>query len=58
MATDYTKTLNLPQTEFSMRANLPQREPETIEYWKSIGLYDKMIDARRDGERFSFSQYA
>lgn len=28
MAEDYGKTLNLPQTEFPMRANLPQREPE------------------------------
>ena len=28
MAVDYTSTLNLPKTEFSMRANLPQREPE------------------------------
>ena len=54
MAKDYTSSLNLPKTEFSMKANLPQREPETIEYWNKIGLYDKMIDARRDGERFSF----
>ena len=54
MAKDYTSSLNLPKTDFSMKANLPLREPETIEYWNSIGLYDKMIDARRDGERFSF----
>ena len=54
MAKDYKDSLNLPQTSFSMRANLPQREPETIAYWKSIDLYKKMQDARADGEKFSF----
>ena len=33
MAKDYGKTLNLPKTDFSMRANLPQREPATQEKW-------------------------
>ena len=42
MTKDYTGTLNLPSTSFSMRANLPQREPETIKYWDSIDLYGKM----------------
>ena len=42
MKKDYTGTLNLPSTSFSMRANLPQREPETIKYWDSIDLYGKM----------------
>ncbi len=42
---DYTGTLNLPNTSFSMRANLPQREPETIKYWDSIDLYGKMQSA-------------
>ena len=30
MAKDYTSTLNLPSTEFAMRANVPQREPDMI----------------------------
>lgn len=42
---DYTGTLNLPSTSFSMRANLPQREPETIKYWNSIDLYGMMQKA-------------
>ncbi|MBQ7153695.1 MAG: isoleucine--tRNA ligase [Clostridia bacterium] len=42
MAKDYTSTLNLPKTEFSMRANLPQREPEMLKYWESIDLYGQM----------------
>ena len=44
MATDYTSTLNLPTTEFSMRANLPAREPETLAYWEKIGLYRLMLE--------------
>ena len=42
MTKDYTGTLNLPNTSFSMRANLPQREPEMIKYWDSIDLYGKL----------------
>ena len=38
MAKDYTSTLNLPTTEFPMRAGLPQREPEMVKYWNSIVL--------------------
>ena len=49
MAKDYTSSLNLPKTEFSMKANLPQREPETLKYWDSIDLYNKMIEVRADG---------
>ncbi len=39
MPKDYTQTLNLPKTDFSMRANLPQREPEMLEKWQKIDLY-------------------
>ncbi|MFT4119392.1 isoleucine--tRNA ligase [Bradyrhizobium sp.] len=46
-AKDYSKTLFLPQTEFPMRAGLPQREPELLKYWNDIGLYDKL---RREAE--------
>ena len=31
---DYSKTLNLPETEFPMRAGLPEREPEFLKYWE------------------------
>ncbi|HWX05138.1 MAG TPA: class I tRNA ligase family protein, partial [Bradyrhizobium sp.] len=41
-ATDYSKTLFLPQTEFPMRAGLPQREPEILKHWNEIGLYDRL----------------
>jgi isoleucyl-tRNA synthetase len=41
-AKDYSKTLYLPQTEFPMRAGLPQREPEILRHWKQIGLYERL----------------
>ncbi|MGQ9511606.1 isoleucine--tRNA ligase [Thermodesulfitimonas sp.] len=36
---DWSKTLNLPQTDFPMRANLPRKEPEILKFWNEIGLY-------------------
>ena len=36
---DYSKTLNLPQTEFPMRGNLPEREPETLAHWQELDIY-------------------
>ena len=44
-AADYSKTLFLPQTEFPMRAGLPQREPEILKHWNKIGLYEKLRKA-------------
>ena len=44
---DYTKSVNLPTTEFPMRANLPQREPETLAYWESIDLYNKLMERNK-----------
>ena len=52
MSKDYTSTLNLPRTDFSMRANLPQREPEMLKYWEEIDLYAKMLENNKDCERF------
>lgn len=43
MAEDYNKTLNLPETEFPMRAGLPQREPEMLAGWDKDGLYEEVI---------------
>ncbi|MFC7051787.1 isoleucine--tRNA ligase [Hansschlegelia quercus] len=39
---DYSGTLFLPKTEFPMRAGLPQREPEFLERWARIGLYERL----------------
>ena len=46
-ATDYSKTLFLPQTEFPMRAGLPQREPEILKRWNEIDLYGKLREGAR-----------
>jgi isoleucyl-tRNA synthetase len=40
---DYKDTLNLPATEFPMKANLPKREPEMLERWESMNIYGKML---------------
>ena len=42
MAKDYSASLNLPNTTFAMRAELPKREPQMMEYWKEIDLYGMM----------------
>ncbi|MDD6799123.1 MAG: isoleucine--tRNA ligase [Firmicutes bacterium] len=44
MAQDYAKTLNLPKTDFPMRAGLPQKEPVTLEKWKEEKLYEKILE--------------
>lgn len=43
MPKDYTKTLNLPNTSFAMRANLPLREGEMLAHFDEIDLYHKML---------------
>ncbi len=40
--TDYGKTLNLPETQFPMRGNLPQAEPKVQAWWDEIGIYEKV----------------
>ncbi len=45
---DYSKTLNLPQTEFPMRGNLPTREPETLEKWNEMDLYGGLMEKNAD----------
>ena len=39
---DYKETLNLPQTKFPMKANLAQREPQTLQRWQQMGIYQKI----------------
>ena len=40
---DYNQTLNLPKTDFSMRAGLPQREPGTLASWEENKLYERLM---------------
>ena len=41
------KTLNLPKTDFSMKANLPQNEPKRLERWEKTGIYEQIRAARK-----------
>ena len=49
---DYGKTLNLPQTDFPMRGNLPQAEPKLQEWWDEIGIYEKVLKHRQGQPKF------
>ncbi len=49
---DYSKTVNLPTTDFPMRANLPKREPEILQKWKNDDIYNKIMQARKDSELY------
>ncbi|WP_137132403.1 isoleucine--tRNA ligase [Rhizobium sp. FY34] len=49
---DYSKTLYLPETEFPMRAGLPQKEPEMAAKWKSMDLYKKLRASAAGREKF------
>src|SRR5438876_4709040 len=49
---DYKNTLNLPQTDFPMKAELVAREPERLENWEAAGLYQKIQAQRAGAERF------
>ena len=40
---DFNKTINLPKTEFPMRAGLPKREPDMLKHWQDMDLYHEML---------------
>jgi isoleucyl-tRNA synthetase len=44
--------INLPKTAFSMKANLPTREPEILDYWNKIQLYDELRKSSKGNEKF------
>ena len=40
---DYNKTINLPKTDFPMRAGLPNREPGMLQRWNDMDLYHELL---------------
>ncbi len=50
--TDYRATLNLPDTPFPMRGDLPKREPGWVKQWEDEGLYQQLRTARQDAPKF------
>jgi isoleucyl-tRNA synthetase len=53
--TDYRATLNLPDTPFPMRGDLPKREPGWVKQWQDEGLYKQLRDARCNAPKFIFA---
>ncbi|EDP46647.1 isoleucine--tRNA ligase [Rickettsiella grylli] len=47
MTIDYKKTLNLPHTQFPMKANLPQAEPTILKRWSNLSLYERLRKKNR-----------
>src|SRR3954462_5035488 len=52
MSQNYKETLNLPQTEFPMKAGLVTREPEMLKAWEKANLYQQIQRARAEAEAF------
>lgn len=52
MSKEYRDTLNLPETDLSMKAGLPKKEPEILEFWNSIQLYQKIREQNAGKEKF------
>ena len=50
---DYNKTINLPKTDFPMRAGLPKREPGMLEAWNKLDLYRALLKKNEGKPRFS-----
>ena len=48
----YNQTLNLPQTDFPMRGNLPQKEPEILEKWSKMDLYQAVQEKTKGRPKF------
>jgi isoleucyl-tRNA synthetase len=49
---DLKKTVNLPKTNFSQKANLSQSEPLRLQKWKEIKLYEKILESRKNAPKF------
>ncbi|SNB54066.1 Isoleucyl-tRNA synthetase [Arboricoccus pini] len=52
MSTDFRTTVFLPQTDFPMRADLPNREPRLQARWQEIGLYERLRETAKGREKF------
>jgi len=50
---DYSATLNLPKTDFPMRAGLPKREPGWLQRWQDMDLYGQLRETSKDKEKFT-----
>ena len=53
MSKDFNATLNLPKTDFPMRAGLPAREPEMLRHWEELDVYNEMLKKNEGKPRFN-----
>ncbi|MDO5413461.1 MAG: isoleucine--tRNA ligase [bacterium] len=53
MSQDFNATLNLPKTDFPMRAGLPAREPEMLKRWEELDVYNEMLKKNEGKPRFN-----
>ena len=53
MSKDFNATLNLPQTDFPMRAGLPKREPDMLKAWETLDVYNELMKKNEGKPRFS-----
>lgn len=49
---DWKETLNLPKTDFPMKANLSEREPKFLEFWEKEKIYEKILEKRKNATSF------
>lgn len=52
MPIDFKDTLNLPNTDFPMKANLNQREPEMLKFWEDMGIYNEMQQKNKKEQHY------
>lgn len=52
VANSYKQTMNLPRTDFPMRANLPENEPKRLQFWNDIDIYHKVLEKNRGNKPF------
>ena len=50
----YNDTLLLPKTQFEMRANLPEKELQTLKFWNEIDLWKKLRNASKERKSLSY----
>ena len=55
---DYNKTINLPQTDFPMRAGLPNREPGMLENWEKLDIYNELLKKNAENLKMATTETA
>lgn len=52
MTKKYNDTLNLPKTDFQMKAHLSEKEPEMLRFWEDSDIYNKLLEKNKNGQQF------